>query len=135
MPTTKSTPKLKDLYKEKTRVKKALNRKLKAIEAISSFYNALTVDQVDAFQLVETTGQIESVHTESNEKFLDLEGQLQGLNQQIEVEYRTAKGEVKDNQNEQLRKRAFSHDCRRKSLYRCGDCPHIWRDAYSFALT
>ena len=106
MATIKSTPKLKDLHKQKNRVQKALNRKLKAIQAIDSFYNSFTVDQLDAIELVETTGQIESVHAELDENLLDLEEELRGLDQLIEDEHRTAKGEVRDNKNGQLRNRA-----------------------------
>jgi predicted nucleic acid-binding Zn-ribbon protein len=83
------------LRKEKTRVQKTLDRKINAIEAINSFYNSLTVDHVDAVELVKTTKQLESVHAELDEKLLNLEEELRVLEQQIGDERRTLDNEAK----------------------------------------
>ncbi|KAF8802151.1 hypothetical protein BYT27DRAFT_7197229 [Phlegmacium glaucopus] len=103
-PTVKSSAKLKDLRKEESRVQKALDRKIKAIKAISSFYNSLTVDQVDAIELVETTKQLESVHGEVDDKLLNLEEKLEVLQQQIKDECQTLDDEVKGKKHGQLGK-------------------------------
>lgn len=96
--TTKSTPKLTDLRKQKSRVQRALDRKKKAIKAISSFYNSLTVNHVDAVELVKTTKQLESVHAELDEKLMSLEEELRVLQQEIKDE----RGTVKDDTYRQL---------------------------------
>ena len=102
-PNSKSTPKLESLRKEKGRVQKALDRKIKAIQAISSFYNSLTADQVNAIDLVKTTGQLESVHAELDEKLLNLEDELRVLEEQIKHERETLDGDLK---GERLRRSA-----------------------------
>jgi len=102
VPTVKSTPKLKDLRKEKICVQKALNRKIEAIEAIDSFYNSLTIDQVDTIELVKTTSQLESVHAEVDEKLLYLEEELEVLQQKIQAEHQRLDDEVKGNKHRRL---------------------------------
>ena len=83
------------MHKEKARTQKALDRKINAIKAISSFYNSLTVDHVEAVELVKTTKQLESVHAELDEKLLNLEEELRVLEQQIGDERRTLYTEAK----------------------------------------
>lgn len=72
-----------------------MDRKINAIKAISSFYNSLTVDHVEAVELVKTTKQLESVHAELDEKLLNLEEELRVLEQQIGDERRTLYTEAK----------------------------------------
>ena len=78
-----------------------MDRKIKAIEAIDCFYKSLTVDQVEAVDLVKTTGQIESVHAELDEKLLDLEEELEILKQQIRDE-QTLNSDARNNMRRKL---------------------------------
>ena len=83
-----------------------MDRKIKAINAINSFYNSLTVDHVDPVELVKTTQQLESIHAEFDERLLNLEQELKILEQQIGEERQKTEGKGDDTYSEKLRRRA-----------------------------
>ena len=84
-----------------------MDRKIKAINAINSFYNSLTVDHVDPVELVKTTQQLESIHQELDERLLNLEQELKLLEQQIGEERQKTEGKGDDDTySEKLRRRA-----------------------------
>ncbi|KAF8959135.1 hypothetical protein BDZ97DRAFT_2078234 [Flammula alnicola] len=94
--------KLEGLLKQKTRVEKAVARCKKSIATVNLFQNSLEVKNISASDLGGMEKGVESVSEELDNKFLDLEENLEELEKEIQEE-RKALGEAKG--DDKLRKR------------------------------
>ncbi|KAF8148204.1 hypothetical protein B0H34DRAFT_669004 [Crassisporium funariophilum] len=103
-PTIVSTsPQLEELLLKKAWVERGMYRCKRSMETLEAFQNGLNVKHVGPTELAKTTGTLESVAAELDEKLIEMEEEQEALTQKIKKE-REALGEVK--QDDQLKIRA-----------------------------
>jgi hypothetical protein len=86
-----TSPKLEELLAKKCGTEKALSRCKRAISTVDSYMKTLTTQHVVAADLETVTRNIDAVAQTLDQKLLSLEGELQNLDEALDVERGTLK--------------------------------------------
>ncbi|TFK31126.1 hypothetical protein BDQ12DRAFT_307927, partial [Crucibulum laeve] len=81
-----SSPKLKELERQRERITKALERAKKALESLQTYLNTLNVQHLDVTGLKKVVDNYDATGEQLDDKVSELEAKIQELNEQINAE-------------------------------------------------